>query len=348
MALSGQEIKRLTERVNSCLDGSHGSNDLLYLKEALQCLDKIIANVSPSDYFFERRGETKYRLSVRSGGWLSFAQGAIQDMTRAIELNPDKAYYYQRRGQFHFDFMKHRKEQGARRKESIEKVRVDFRTALSKNPTLSRVWLEIIAINILVDDWDEAISVYGQSGPYIKDNCDKPVRAWLGCIALVLAGDAVGEDDRKPLQDTRVSVGYNFIEDVMLYVAVSLRDKLSEKKLSEVNTLNELLADHLDDPIDKSRIYNALGFYYMALNTLDKALDLNPAWPLAWNNKGYYLQNQGRFDEALQAYSKALELAPDYSLALQNKRILLGELKCSDKKQGLLARVKDLFQGGRH
>lgn len=47
----------------------------------------------------------------------------------------------------------------------------------------------------------------------------------------------------------------------------------------------------------------------------NRALELNPNFAFAWNNKAILLDQLGKNDEAVQCYHKALELAPNIALA---------------------------------
>jgi tetratricopeptide (TPR) repeat protein len=46
------------------------------------------------------------------------------------------------------------------------------------------------------------------------------------------------------------------------------------------------------------------------------ALSRRAAFPEAWNELGFALRNQGRYDESLTAYEEALRLRPDFPEAL--------------------------------
>ena len=50
----------------------------------------------------------------------------------------------------------------------------------------------------------------------------------------------------------------------------------------------------------------------------EKAVEIDPTYPAAWNNLGIAYEEQGRFDDANKAYTKAVELDPDNVLIRQN------------------------------
>ena len=58
----------------------------------------------------------------------------------------------------------------------------------------------------------------------------------------------------------------------------------------------------------------------------DQALHFKPDDPDAWNNRGYALDNLGRYEEAINSYDQALHFKPDDHQAWNNPGIALGDL----------------------
>ncbi len=50
----------------------------------------------------------------------------------------------------------------------------------------------------------------------------------------------------------------------------------------------------------------------------EKAVEIDPTYPAAWNNLAIAYEEQGKFPEANKAYEKAVELDPDNVLIRQN------------------------------
>jgi Tfp pilus assembly protein PilF len=50
----------------------------------------------------------------------------------------------------------------------------------------------------------------------------------------------------------------------------------------------------------------------------EKAVEIDPTYPAAWNNLAIAYEEQGNFDEADKAYRKAVELDPGNALIRQN------------------------------
>jgi tetratricopeptide (TPR) repeat protein len=69
-----------------------------------------------------------------------------------------------------------------------------------------------------------------------------------------------------------------------------------------------------------------------ALEAYDKAIELDPNYVQAYNNKGAALVGLGRYREALEAYDKAIELDPNNVQAYVNKGKVLINLKREDEK----------------
>jgi tetratricopeptide (TPR) repeat protein len=68
--------------------------------------------------------------------------------------------------------------------------------------------------------------------------------------------------------------------------------------------------------------YN-LGRYEEAIARYDKALEIDPHYLNAWNNKGVSLDELGRREEAIACYDKALEIDPRYVKVWYNRGLSL-------------------------
>jgi tetratricopeptide (TPR) repeat protein len=60
-----------------------------------------------------------------------------------------------------------------------------------------------------------------------------------------------------------------------------------------------------------------------AITSFDEAIKINPQDPIAWNNKGVILRDQGNYREALSCFNKALEIDPSYEVAKTNKQLTM-------------------------
>ena len=70
----------------------------------------------------------------------------------------------------------------------------------------------------------------------------------------------------------------------------------------------------------------AQGKFTEAIQTFDKAIQLNPEHPEAYNNRGIVFGDIGQLDQAVNNYDKAIQLKPDYLEAWFNRGNALKEL----------------------
>ena len=72
----------------------------------------------------------------------------------------------------------------------------------------------------------------------------------------------------------------------------------------------------------KGNALTNLNKYEEAIKAYDKAIEINPQYSMAWNNKGAVLYNKlGKVDEAIKAYDKAIEIDPQNTVAKHNKKL---------------------------
>ena len=82
-----------------------------------------------------------------------------------------------------------------------------------------------------------------------------------------------------------------------------------------------------------------------AAEAFRRALGHDPAFADAWNELGYALRNQGRYDESLEAYVQALRLRPEFPEALEylgEAYVKMGRLEDARR---VLARLRTLDTG---
>lgn len=81
---------------------------------------------------------------------------------------------------------------------------------------------------------------------------------------------------------------------------------------------------------DRSAGLNARGQFEEALAAADRALELNPRYSFAWNNKCVALLGLGRNNEALEAAEQALAANPSNAVAWTNKALVYRRLEQPD------------------
>ena len=84
------------------------------------------------------------------------------------------------------------------------------------------------------------------------------------------------------------------------------------------------------------------GRYDEALSAFDRAVEINPQYAMAWNNRGTTLASLGRYDEAILAYDRAIELNPQDPDSWYNKGVALNLLNRTVEADVALARAGEL------
>lgn len=75
-------------------------------------------------------------------------------------------------------------------------------------------------------------------------------------------------------------------------------------------------------------------FSWQAIDLYDRIIEIDPNSAVAWNNKGCFLNEMGKPEEALEACEKALEIDPNLELAWRNKGDCLAALGRYDEATG--------------
>ena len=233
MALSDREIQELLEKAK---------DENTAVKTRLECYNRLIENDTQPSYFSER-ADTKRCLDDFTG--------AVNDMNRAIELDPGRGFYYRQRGVNRLEIVKTAKDiSDSDRKELLERVAADYKASKERNPTDPGIWLELIAIDITTEDYDSAVAHYGESRQYIKSKEDGLFRAWLGCLSLVLGDHPDIEKDMEPLYDQTIHYGYP--KFVLFEIIESIIDKILREKSGRwetVNKINTLFLEHFSNAL---------------------------------------------------------------------------------------------------
>ncbi|MGI0479732.1 protein kinase domain-containing protein [Geminocystis sp. CENA526] len=77
--------------------------------------------------------------------------------------------------------------------------------------------------------------------------------------------------------------------------------------------------------------YRELKQYEKAIIDYTKAIELDPNYIYAYNNRGVVYENLKEYEKAIMDYTKAIELDPNYKSAYNNRGIVYGQLKEYEK-----------------
>ena len=74
-----------------------------------------------------------------------------------------------------------------------------------------------------------------------------------------------------------------------------------------------------------------LNLHEEAIKAFDKAIEINPNYDKAWYGKGFESINFNLHEEAIKAFDKAIEINPNYDKAWYNKGVALGKLNLHEE-----------------
>jgi tetratricopeptide (TPR) repeat protein len=67
-----------------------------------------------------------------------------------------------------------------------------------------------------------------------------------------------------------------------------------------------------------------------AIESYDRAIEINPKYALAWNGKGLALDSMGRYEEAIKCFDKAIEANPNDAMAMLRTGFALVQMGCPE------------------
>lgn len=346
MSLSDSEIRKLLEKAASLkkLDDEAGfGGDTGILKEALNCYNRIIENTPPNSHYFMERSMMKYTLSSRTGSGVDL-NDAIADINQAIALDQQQPVFYWLRGIYLLQKLEAVISSG-NNEQLLKEIASDFKASLEKDPSSSRVWLDLMVVNIIRRDWDDVISLYGSCNPYITHLEERLYRSWLGCLALALSGDPIEEEDSSLLYDSTIHTKSNIrVSLISAFLNQIRNDEGLKGKWEKVIFIQELFLKHLS-PLDRAGAFWKLGDYDRAISECKSGLDVNPRNSYGWLYLAGCLMTIGRYEEELEALNKALELEPNNIDSWNNKAWALSKLERHEEALKALERPIKLNPG---
>lgn len=116
-------------------------------------------------------------------------------------------------------------------------------------------------------------------------------------------------------------------------IVLAISPKTEPSEVTSTHLTENEANSSLDAPAWDEMGYNLTlqGKYIEAIKAYDKAIELNPQYAWAWNNKGWALMEQHKnYNEALKCFDIAIRLDPQYAWAWNNKGRILYEQKKYD------------------
>jgi len=342
MPLSNEEIESLKNKAESYLKYS----GLPELEQSLKCYNLIINNTTPHSHYFFIRSMIKHRLALESI-FYNYNE-AIEDINRAIELEPDRSLYYRLRGEYLSIRLTELFVTDNEKVLLLKRIIDDYYECRKRNPKDSQVWLNLMETNILMQNYDEAIVLYGSCKPHIKNKEENLIRSWLGCLSLALAGDEIMEEDMIPLRQNVESEKIDIVGLVLrfvklkTYLNVFYKENVNSKSLKKTNEIQWLFTRNIsgsvvtrearyNESIELSRVNDeelpCLVLLPDKLKNLEKILSMDSKYDVdlddilgfvfkeyqmdnaeTWYKKGVLLHHLFHSSEAIEAYNKVIAI----------------------------------------
>jgi tetratricopeptide (TPR) repeat protein len=209
---------------------------------ALDLLDASIDAMVTDDFWYHLRASVHSALL----NW----DLAIEDLNKAIHLNADDASKHLQLGVYRtlqlFDEDPHRYQDHY---PALQQIQGHYSDCLARDPANDTAWLNATETHLFLQQWDLAIATYGDSRAYITDDPHKVTHSWLGCLALVLCGDPVYDEDRQALYDQsiRFQPGFHNTRQVEILLHELADDGFDNNKLIQALVIHKEFLAHFDD-----------------------------------------------------------------------------------------------------
>jgi tetratricopeptide (TPR) repeat protein/DNA-directed RNA polymerase subunit RPC12/RpoP len=101
--------------------------------------------------------------------------------------------------------------------------------------------------------------------------------------------------------------------------------------IGEISRALEINPDYAIAYNERGINYGKKGFYDRAIEDFNKALQINPRYAVAYYNRGFVYDEKDFYDQAITDYSRALEINQEYAKAYCNRGISYGKKGFYDK-----------------
>ena len=215
---------------------------------------------------------------------------AIQELTRAIELNPNNAFAYLYRGSAWL------------KKSEFNKATEDYTKAIELNPNDAKDNFDNDDEKIKLND-DEKTEFFDALK---EDDTDKVIE---------ILDKLIKEDPNNPIYYTA-------------YVLRGVYQNEPDKAIEDYTKAIELKPDDAPAYRNRGEAWNGKKEHDKAIEDFNKVIELKPNDAEAYNNRGIAWRDKGEHDKAIEDYTKAIELKPDYAEAYFNRGwVLEGQKK---------------------
>jgi len=149
---------------------------------------------------------------------------------------------------------------------------------------------------------------------------------WLKARIAADSGEVIKSIDtlRKDRQKTKELEEVRRRSEGLLKENERLRQELltakGEKKQKDTAAYTGNIKDlTVAELFEKGYSFHTSGSYNDAIYAYGKAIELDPKYAMAYNNRGAVYDNIGNYSQAIKDFDKAIELSPNYAIAYYNR-----------------------------
>ncbi|WP_069790237.1 tetratricopeptide repeat protein [Cyanobacterium sp. IPPAS B-1200] len=233
---------------------------------------------------------------------------AIEEYTRAIEINPNYTDAYYNRGLTYADL------------ERYQEAIADYTRTIAIDPEYLDAYNNRGIIYASLQDFDRAIADYIKvidSDPsYVLAHNNLGVAYNnLGRFQDAIASytKAIELNPDYVLAYANRGISYNSLESY-------------ENAISDYTKVLSIQPDNADAYYDRGNARNSLGQYQEAIDDYTKAIEIKGDNILAYNNRGISYYNLNSCAQAIADYTKAIEIDSEYPNAYYNRGLCYGQL----------------------
>ncbi|GHT18032.1 hypothetical protein FACS189429_3540 [Bacteroidia bacterium] len=234
---------------------------------------------------------------------LGDSQAAIDDYSKAIEINPNYADAYCNRGSAKDDLGDYQA--------AID----DYTKAIEINPNFAEAYCNRGNIKYALGDFQAAIDDYTKvieiNPNYAEAYCNRGnIKANLG-------------DSQAAIDDYSKAIEINpNLADAYSNRGVA-KDALGDYQaaIDDYSKAIEINPNYAKAYYNRGNIKSDLGDYQAAIDDYSKAIEINPNYAKAYYNRGNIKSALGDFQAAIDNYTKAIEINPNYAKAYYNRGV---------------------------
>jgi len=218
---------------------------------------------------------------------------AISDFSKAIEINPRFAMAYNHRGIVYDS------------KGQYDKAISDYTKAIEINPKYAEAYNNRAVSYYYKGEYDKAWEDVHKAQSLGHQVHPGFLKALRGPKGVAFASKGKFKEAKAEFEKALKIDPFNGSAKRLLKVIEDVANKKIENKT----------AIHFFKGVD----YADKGLYDESISGYNKAIEINPQYADAYNNRGVTFSLKGDYDRAIADYNKALEINPQYADAYHNR-----------------------------